>query len=334
MNNGNYYYGNEYYGESLVDSQTLLVNIVATQPGGSGGNEGGPLVSQRLEIQASDVNAAPGTRTNAPVTIRNKNYYDVAGLVVYADGLPNGVAAKTVNAFPLAAGDEKTIALEFDVGDVPAGDYEIAIHAESGVAQAPVKKVKLRVRGAIGEAQASVSEPSTSVAREETRFVITLSFNVKNEAGETKTLSAAIEGLPAGWTYGMAPLGGATLSANEARNFTATIFAPLNAFDEYREYPATLAISDETGKTKRFPLAVNKNGANVLSGFFVALGGDYGLFALFVVLVAIGIALYYAAQQKLGRAEQEKTKEKTGNRSDKNPEKTGKDKTEKQKHLE
>jgi hypothetical protein len=104
----------------------------------------------------------------------------------------------------------------------------------------------------------------------------------------------------------MTPLDGATLSPNETRNYTATIFAPLDAFDEYREYPATLAISDETGKTKRFPLAINKNGANVLAGFFVALGGDYGLFALFIVLVAVGAALYYVAQQKMNRAEQEK----------------------------
>jgi uncharacterized membrane protein len=297
--NGYYggYYEYEYAG--LVDSQTLLVNIVATQPQPSQQ----PLVSQRLEIDAKTIRAAPGTRTKAPVTIRNKNYYDIASLIVYADSLPNGVTAKAVSPFALAAGEEKTLALEFEVGDVAQGDYDIALHAESAVAQAPVKRVQLQIRGAVGEAAASVSEPASGVTRESSRFVIALNFTVKNEAAQAKTLSAAIEGLPANWTYGMTPLSGAALAAGETRAFAATIYAPLAAFDEYKEYPATLAVSDETGKTKRIPIAINKGGASVLAGFFTALGGDYGLFALLVIVIAVGAALVYLTEYKTRQAE-------------------------------
>jgi len=318
--NGYGYY--EYGYGGLVDSQTLLVTIVATQPE----PQGGPLITQNLEIDAKNIRASPGSRTFAPVTIRNKNYYDIASLLVYADSLPSGVTAKTPSPFAIAAGEEKTVALEFDVGDAAQGDYEIVLHAESAVAQAPVKRVTLQVRGAIGEAAAGVSDPATSVKRDDAnkRFEITLSFNVKNEAGEAKTLSAAIEGLPEGWTYGMAPAGGATLASNETRNYTATIFAPLAAFDETKEYPATLAISDETGKTKRVPLAINKGGASVLAGFFTALGGDYGLLALLVIVIATGAALLYFADVKTKQAQEARDAKETKEAKEAKARETGK----------
>ncbi|MEM0475393.1 MAG: hypothetical protein QW343_01205 [Candidatus Norongarragalinales archaeon] len=295
-----WYYGGEYDG--LVDSQTLLVTIVAAQPTPQ---SAGALTSPRLEIDAKTIRAAPGTRTATPITIRNKNYYALPAVLVYAAQLPNGVTAKTLSPFPLAAGEEKTIALEFELGDVAQGDYEIEIRAESAVAKAPAKRVKLEVRGVIGEAAVSVSEATTSVHRNEEskRFEITLNFTVKNEANTRKTLTAALEGLPANWTYGITPLAGATLAANESKAFSAVIFAPLAAFDENREYPATLAVSDEGGKTKRVPLVINKGGASILAGFFTALGGDYGLFALLIIVIAVGAALLYLAGVKTKQAE-------------------------------
>jgi hypothetical protein len=101
----------------------------------------------------------------------------------------------------------------------------------------------------------------------------------------------------------MTPLAGAALAAGETRAFAATIYAPLAAFDEYKEYPATLAITDNAGKTKRVPIAINKGGASVLAGFFTALGGDYGLFALLVIVIAVGAALVYLTEYKTRQAE-------------------------------
>ncbi|MFH0973569.1 MAG: hypothetical protein V1817_02150, partial [Candidatus Micrarchaeota archaeon] len=303
-----YNYG-EYYSTGLVDSQTLLVNIVATQSAQQ--QTGGPLVTQRLEIDAKDVKASPGTRTSAPVTIRNKNYYDIPSLIVYADSLPNGVTATALTPFSLPAGEEKTVVLKFDVdGAVAGGDYEIALHAESAIAQAPVKRVRLSVSGAAGEASATVSEPQTAIQRGENRFEITLNFTVKNDALEAKMLSPEIEGLPKNWSYGMHPPM-ASVAANETKQFTATIFVPLAAFDEYKEYPATLAIADGAGKTKRVPLVINKGGASILGGFFTALGGDYGLFVLLIVLVAVGAAMLYTAELNARKTGKTKTQAKT-----------------------
>ncbi len=305
----NYNY-DEYYSTGLVDSQTLLVNIVATQSVQQ--QTGGSLVTQRLEIDAAAIRASPGTRTSVPVTIRNKNYYDIPSLIVYADSLPSGVTATALTPFSLPAGEEKTVVLQFDVGGaVAGGNYDIALHAESAIAQAPVKSVRLSVSGAAGEAAATVSEPQTAIQRGDNRFEITLNFTIQNDALEAKTLSAAIEGLPQNWTYGMNPLT-AQLAANETKQFAATIFVPLAAFDSYKEYPATLAIADDVGKTKRVPLVINKGGASILGGFFTALGGDYGLFALLIVLVAGGAALLYVAElnaRKTGKADKTKAKQ-------------------------
>ncbi|PIO05985.1 hypothetical protein COT29_03200 [Candidatus Micrarchaeota archaeon CG08_land_8_20_14_0_20_59_11] len=296
----NYYGGGgTYYGEALLDSQNLLVTVVATLGTTPNYEPDESTAFQLVTPQGIELPPTGGVRV--PIVVRNNNYYAITNAMIVVKGLPDGVGFSPVAAFSLDPNGERTVYMDFVSKDAAIGTYSLSFQAQSAIANSPKKSVQLKISmPSAGELStgtqqgAVVSIVEDDVPKIRTSFVLT-----NNEAGAV-SLTARMS-LPQGWTYSLAPAS-VTLVPGQTAELNAAI-TPVN-FDPNAKYNATLFLQSSDGKTKSARVNTQPGSVGLLSlGFFtLALGQNAGIIVL-VLLVCAGAYMLFIANRNLKESE-------------------------------
>jgi len=154
---------------------------------------------------------------------------------------------------------------------------------------------------ALSQTQASnvpnvtIYAPQVDYTYNGTHFIANASFLVKNNENRSLLYEADVR-LPQGWEANYYPRA-ATIRPGDMAEFTVAISA---ANFQRRVYSASIAIVDPIGRTASAPFtidATNAQSSGILTGFFSAAGGVSGFGAAMVVLLAIGVALFYGIRK-------------------------------------
>ncbi|VVB66828.1 Carboxypeptidase regulatory-like domain protein [Candidatus Norongarragalina meridionalis] len=298
----NYYNGynsGTYYGEALLDSENLLVTVVATL--GTTPNYEPEESSAFQLVTPQGIELPPTGGVRVPIVVRNNNYYAITNAMIVVKGLPDGVGFSPAAAFSLDPNGERTVYMDFTSKDAPIGTYSLSFQAQSAIANSPKKSVQLKINmPAAGELSTGVQQGAVVSVVEDDVPKISTSFVLTNNEAGAVSLTARMS-LPQGWTYSMAPAS-VTLVPGQTAELNATI-TPVN-FDQNAKYNATLFLQSSDGKTKSVRVNTQPGSVGLLSlGFFtLALGQNAGIIVL-VLLICAGAYMLFIANRNLKESE-------------------------------
>ncbi|PIO02533.1 hypothetical protein COT57_03455 [Candidatus Micrarchaeota archaeon CG09_land_8_20_14_0_10_55_25] len=296
------YYGFEdggYYetvkGSELLETENLLVNIVSASGHGSFNVE----ESDSLQIVASNQIELPVSgATSYPVVLKNNNYYTLSSVLLSVEGLPIGVTATPISPLELEPGEERTVYLYLRSDEALEGTYQLTLQAHSAILSSRKKTVPLVVKSPTAEELnvavqqgAVVSTTLDGLPALKTAFTVT--NNEEVAVGITPSLA-----LPEGWNYALSP-NSLSLQPGETQQLQATLIPPQDGGEGEIEL-----LLRANNKVKRVAVNVEPDQGLLSLGFFTAaLGSNFALLVLVVLLLAGGYLLY-SADRRMQEAEE------------------------------
>ncbi|MFH1442554.1 MAG: hypothetical protein ABIG96_00815 [Candidatus Micrarchaeota archaeon] len=279
--------GYDYYSGSgkLLKTETVIVNV------GSGGSyptiEPGDLSPDALTVKRVLAGDLPASgKGNVALTLQNKRDYKISDVLLLMENLPAGVTLSQVQPFDVEANAERTIYFQLMSAGAQAGTYKVKAKLRMD-SQTVEKEFDLRI-AAGGET------PDVELVVKEIRYeqiggnaVAKVEFEVRNLEQSQLQVSALFTGFPEGWDVKIDPSLG-SMNAGKSVNFSANITA-VNS--EQRSYSGMIELRSVDGRKFTYPIVLEFQKLNPLSGLFSFFGG-FGMLQVAILLLIVGAVIF------------------------------------------